>query len=417
MALARIITRSQACSRELALDLLARGYAVEIVSPDAIPDNIADLELRVDTGPGDQLIANVEAHDGGHSTSLEFLHHLKAPMGDFIRRTPEFAEPIRFSERPAGLNTRPSVELIESPAAVSDEPPQEPTREAPRKMAPEVLLAAQILEDAQDDTHDEELDHQPDIDIAAPMEMAPTAPVNLASDHRAEIVPEILPEHPPETLPTIRQTTVELAEPLCEEQPDVQQASPTPIAGPPRPGLPLGWYWPAAITFAAIVVLALVLGFGMRRTGKTATLIPGASPAGKTAPASPEISQLSPVNTQKDIGHDVAEASPQVPASATPVPATKPAAGTVVAAAQLTVTKAAATTRKASIVPIPATKRISHSRKAISHRPAHADDDLVAPDTVTYLDQNYKPATRAKKAEPCRSPSPEETSRRCDRRE
>ncbi len=51
MALARIITRSNARSRELALDLLARGYAVEIISPDKIPDNIADLELRVDAGP------------------------------------------------------------------------------------------------------------------------------------------------------------------------------------------------------------------------------------------------------------------------------------------------------------------------------------------------------------------------------
>ena len=48
MALARIITRSHTCSRELALDLLARGYAVEIVSPDEIPENLADLELRVE---------------------------------------------------------------------------------------------------------------------------------------------------------------------------------------------------------------------------------------------------------------------------------------------------------------------------------------------------------------------------------
>jgi hypothetical protein len=88
MALARIITRSQACSRELAIDLLARGYAVEIVSPDSIPDNIADLELRVDTVLGNQLVASVEAHDGERSASLDFLHHLKAPMVDFMRRPP-----------------------------------------------------------------------------------------------------------------------------------------------------------------------------------------------------------------------------------------------------------------------------------------------------------------------------------------
>src|SRR5258706_85490 len=70
MALARIITRSNPCSRQLALDLLGRGYAVEIVSPDSIPDNLADLELRVEEDPGNQLVASVEAHNGGRSTAL-----------------------------------------------------------------------------------------------------------------------------------------------------------------------------------------------------------------------------------------------------------------------------------------------------------------------------------------------------------
>jgi hypothetical protein len=101
MALARIITRSDQCSRQLAFDLLARGYTVEIVSPDKIPDNIADLELRVDAGPGDRLAATVEAHDGGRSASLEFVHYLKAPMGDFIRRPPEPPEVVLVPEPPA----------------------------------------------------------------------------------------------------------------------------------------------------------------------------------------------------------------------------------------------------------------------------------------------------------------------------
>src|ERR1700729_67714 len=104
MALARIITRSQACSRELALDLLARGYAVEIVSPDRVPDNIADLELRVEEDPGNQLVASVEAHDGTRSASLAFIHHLKAPMADFLRRAPETVEVVRLSEDPVSFN-------------------------------------------------------------------------------------------------------------------------------------------------------------------------------------------------------------------------------------------------------------------------------------------------------------------------
>ena len=110
MALARIITHSQACSRELALDLLARGYAVEIISPDSIPNDIADLELRVDTVLGNQLIASVEAHNGERTASLEFVHHLKAPMVDFIRRPPEPREAFHFSEEPVIVNTGPSVE-------------------------------------------------------------------------------------------------------------------------------------------------------------------------------------------------------------------------------------------------------------------------------------------------------------------
>jgi hypothetical protein len=89
MVLARIITRSHSCSRELALDLIARGYAVEIVSPDSIPDNLADLELQVEEDHGNQLVASVQAHNVDRSTSLEFVHHLNAPMVDFIRRPPE----------------------------------------------------------------------------------------------------------------------------------------------------------------------------------------------------------------------------------------------------------------------------------------------------------------------------------------
>lgn len=85
MALARIISSSPLCSRELALNLLERGYAVEIVSPDAIPDNLADLELRVETGPADILIANVAARGDARSATLEFVHQLKSPSLDMRR--------------------------------------------------------------------------------------------------------------------------------------------------------------------------------------------------------------------------------------------------------------------------------------------------------------------------------------------
>src|SRR4029077_5781176 len=137
MALARIITRSQPCSRQLALDLIARGYAVEIVSPDSIPDNLADLELRVEEDPGNQLVASVEAHNGERSASLEFLHYLKAPMPDFIRRPPpENQERVDSPNQPVRLNAEQSAEDVELPA------------DAPQ-LAPEpVSPAAEILRDA-----------------------------------------------------------------------------------------------------------------------------------------------------------------------------------------------------------------------------------------------------------------------------
>jgi hypothetical protein len=88
MALARIISNSDLCSRELAINLLERGYAVEIVSPDAIPDNLADLEVRVETGPADLLSASVEVRGGSHSSTLQFIHQLKTPSLDMKRPAP-----------------------------------------------------------------------------------------------------------------------------------------------------------------------------------------------------------------------------------------------------------------------------------------------------------------------------------------
>src|SRR6266436_3639664 len=133
MALARIITRSHTCSRQLAFDLIARGYAVEIVSPDSIPDNLADLELRVEEDPGNQLVASVEAHNSERTASLEFLHYLKAPMPDFVRRPPpEPHEAVHFPEPPVSFN----AEEVELPA------------EAPQLAADTASPAAEVLPDS-----------------------------------------------------------------------------------------------------------------------------------------------------------------------------------------------------------------------------------------------------------------------------
>jgi hypothetical protein len=119
MPLARIISRSLQCSRELALDLMARGYAVEIVSPDAIPDGFADLELRVESDDVNDVTAAVAARDGGHVASLDFIHHLKAPMSDFVRRSPESAS---VPAQPVSVSVEPPLPKAGEPSVPAAEP-------------------------------------------------------------------------------------------------------------------------------------------------------------------------------------------------------------------------------------------------------------------------------------------------------
>lgn len=127
MALARIISNSDLCSRELAINLLERGYAVEIVSPDAIPDNIADLEVRVETGPADLLSASVEVRGGSHSSTLQFIHQLKTPSLDMKRPAPvvmpEEGSDIAIPALAIAVNPPRTTDLVAvSDAATADIP-------------------------------------------------------------------------------------------------------------------------------------------------------------------------------------------------------------------------------------------------------------------------------------------------------
>ena len=88
MAFARIITRSHQYAQQLALDLLARGYTVEIVSPDAIPNTPADLELRVEAAAPEAQGQISEIHEGKQARSSEYLQKLKPMMADLLRKWP-----------------------------------------------------------------------------------------------------------------------------------------------------------------------------------------------------------------------------------------------------------------------------------------------------------------------------------------
>ncbi len=363
MALARIITRSQACSRELALDLLARGYAVEIVSPDKIPDNIADLELRVDAGPGDQLIASVEAHDGEHSASLEFVHLLKSPMGDFIRRPPEPRESVVFSEEPVSFNAEQSIEEVELLA------------EAPQLAAKTVSPAAAIRRRPG-------FDPKTSARLISPPEPLPSLPLEPPS-HFASEASTIA--RPTIARPTIARPTI--------ARPMIARPTTTPSTmgrsytirlrwKPLLTGRSVAWYWRAALSFAAVVLVAMVLGFGIRQTGNASAdpssgASSGAEPVEKIAAPATDVDLLSAADAGKDSG--------QLPASAvsplTTRPALKSDGNSDHAPKESPVAKAAASTANAST----ARASIPSPRAKIS--PKHGDD-LVARDTPSCFRQS-----------------------------
>lgn len=320
MALARIITRSQTCSRELAFDLLARGYAVEIVSPDAIPDNLADLELRVEEDPGNQLIANVATHNGERSASLDFVHYLKTPMPDFVRRPLEPQEVAQLSEQSVSFNVDPTTEAMELPA------------ETLQVTSEHVVAAAEPL-----------LDFGPPEPLIA-------LPAQTASS--AVEIPGYFPVEEPvidsaliEDLAVTQSATVESASLRSR-----LSAHSAPSAG---------WRWRAALTFASVISLALVLAFGLRRNGSASAQSAAMVPAEKVAAASTSANLLSPTDTIANTA--------QIPPTPRPV-------------------------LKESRPPIAA----SSSKIAAKTAPRDREDGLIARDTVTYLDKGFAPRALAK---------------------
>jgi hypothetical protein len=358
MALARIITRSQLCSRELALDLIARGYAVEIVSPDSIPDNLADLELRVEEDPGNQLIASVEAHNGEHTASLEFLHYLKAPMPDFIRRPPpEPHEAVHFPEPPVSFNAEQSAEDSAEDVELLANAPQ---------LAPETVSpAAKVLRDSK---RDPELDHKPDSVEGA----------------RLILSPDPLPSPPADPPHHSASASSIIARPMIA-RPAARPAAASPVTTAPTTALPrdIRTPWPqpfdqssgpfrnvALILASMVLIMALGLGFSMRRGNQTAVQSSGAASAASISHAS--------IVPEKDTGKHQGQVSPAAkidnPTAKTPTEA-----------------------------PAEAPNKTVGTKVSGGH-----GDDLIARDTVTYLDKRTfdSEASRAKSSQPSASRQP-----------
>ncbi len=363
MALARIITRSQVCARQLASDLLARGYAVEVVTPDSIPGNRADLELRVEENAGNQLLASVQAHDGRRSASFEFRHHLRAPIADFLRKTQETTEVIYLSGEPGSFVAEPKPERVELPVS-----PQ---------LEPKIVSApAPVLYDSRSDSG-------PDSGSAVSRSTASPSTDSISTESSWQKTVPILP--PPQPQPPLSVKPVAAAEapspiavPLAPPRlapvrvpsaTDQTRSKPNPRKRPPR------WGWRAALAFTGMVSLALVVGLGARRPKKTYAPISEALSTQKIS--TPSIHASPWVAASPDNSHDDSTAIPGEIYSSPPSPSpiewgSDQAPRTADSAEEAVV--------RASIV----------HKKALG-KTSHHDEGSIARDTVTYLDPHYRP--------------------------
>jgi hypothetical protein len=367
MALARIITRSETCSQELALVLVARGYTVEIVSPDKVPNNIADLELRVDAGSGDELIANVEAHQGERTASLKFVHHLKAPLLDFPRRPSEFDEAAHSSDEPVSFDMESGFETTDPPARIlllphrASSPAVEPlpNREHDSKIDPEI---------------DPGINPKDRVRLIAPQFLLPPEepPVYLAVEDTAGPQPAMAAATPAtaQRMPSLAQETIV---PL----PHAAQLRNL-FAGWTFPSRSVAsWQWRAALAFASLVLLAVVLGFGARHSSKAAEKSSGVSSVEGVVASTG-------VPPSRAVG---AEENPAVePGQIASVPWWPPADSEPNSSHALKEPQVAKSA-------IPA----ANPRTAVSGK---RDNDLIARDTVIYFDKHLKPAPKAKRAKP-----------------
>lgn len=329
MALARIITHSDLCARELAFHLLGRGYAVEIVSPDSIPNNFADLELRVDGHSGDELVASLAAHEGQCTASFDFAPCVTTPIEQGVLMPPVVRVASHLLDNPVVVNVARSIADLE---ASTDSPYPAPQSDSLRT---EDAVNREPRPDLGPDLRNELAAH-----LSTTEEPSPSSPSDAAQRGtalaKAELVAAIPLEKPVEPLSYFVRQTSSIAMPF----PGPAEVLPT----WERQTLDRSVEWksivPAALTLAAVLLLSLFLAFGVRASAKP--------PVGSSARA-------------------------QTAASAS------------ANASSLLSEKVAMTEKPSSDLHIASRPNIS-SRRA----------SQIAPNTVTYLDDRYRPAAKPK---------------------
>lgn len=351
MALARIITRSEVCSRALALDLLGRGYSVEIVTPDSIPASTADLELRVEAALGDRLTASVIARDGDRSSTLEFVRNLKTSAADLAPLLAKDSTLIPLIAESAAEVARPKLGALLPPPTSS------------------LLPAVALLGDSP--SHSSPVDSVLDTEVSAPPISTPARlpflaekpPVVFASAS-SMIAPQ--PTHtpmPPVFVSAGTDLSEDLPQSVCDES---SNRTPNLLR--------------SATVVLTILALLMVMVFGMSvlRSGKTSAASTAAPAADKVVPSSAVPSNNRTSNNRTS--------------------------STVAPHAQASKVGASASVESARVAEPSSRKKISNSivkasitNGKVMHRSGH-NEDVIARDTVIYLDRGLEKATAAQSA-------------------
>jgi hypothetical protein len=405
MPLARIITNSADDSLELSMQLRARGFLVETVSPDQVSETAADLEVRMEEcAPEDVLIRAAQVKES------EDLWVFVAPGA-----LDERSRPMRTIHLPAQADEEPVAEisgLWEANKRSSEIPQTKPQDlvadlvTAPPPILPSPFLRPELLpsggiarnDAVSQDVHSLASPSLSDLpSVTAPVE-TPSAKVKVVVVPKPAETPQI-PQVPERPVPVISLPAA------AADSPRQRLVGPYKIAFRTGPA-----FWKTAAVSVVLVLLAAVLAgvIGLRPS------LPVAS--GPTSPV--KSAPQPPAHAQTSQGHVVVPtASPAVPkpdqnralgTRSTPattqsvnVPANK--GNTAVSAVAPTMRKQ---DEKTSLGTSPAPVSPPSVRKA-AHPPGWLSDrEIIAKDTVVFYDR--KPGTPAKtKSNPARNRNPE----------
>jgi hypothetical protein len=331
MALARVITSSDACARELTSALIDYGYTVEVVPPDSTPPHAADLELRVDSSPDssppEKLVASVRANTRNHSASLNFVHQLRATAAPVILEMPV-----------AMVEASPIVEKVIPESTIHRRPIPSPIPVEREDAAGKETVVAIPWRDSGS------------LNPAGVLPEASSLGSGDVSSSRedATVVPVA-------TTPTKEEGTVH------------------------HFGNGLG---ACALALAAVVLPAVLLALSLNPRGISAKpLGPVSGKALESALRASLVRSLSPKTSVNQTAANVMDALPKnatVPNLAASLPAPKPEP---VAAASLK-------------SPLSNPKTDGGSRVSVRRNQAGKDRDFVAKNTVTYLDERYRPPSK-----------------------